>query len=290
MKTIFLLPFTLLLPGVSLLSPSSPERGTTSGDAPLCHGISNEMALLAASPAFQQLHENPLPYTHITASGEMVSFPTDDGATARGFLLKAKKPSDKWLLVYQEWWGLNDHIKREAERIYNDLDNVNVLAVDMYDGQVTDKREEAARLVQSVKRERLGSIMKGAIAYAGPRAQIASIGWCFGGSMSLNSALLGGKQAVGCVIYYGRPELDSERLKALQTDVLGIFGSKDKGIPPATVSQFEEAMKKAGETVTVKMYEADHAFANPSNPAYDKEAAADAYRVSLDYLKKRLKA
>ncbi|MGA0560388.1 dienelactone hydrolase family protein [Larkinella sp. VNQ87] len=250
--------------------------------------VSNDMALLASNKSFVMLHEEPLPFTYHSVAGEMVKFKTPDGQEANAFLLKAPKETNKWLLVYQEWWGLNDYIKQEAEKLYNDLKDVNVLAVDMYDGKVATTREEASKLVQ-VPRERLGAIMQGAIAYVGPQAQIASVGWCFGGGMSLQSAILGGKQTVGCVVYYGQPEKNVERLKTLNTDVLGIFGAQDSGIPPAAVSEFEKNMKEAGKQVTIKMYDAPHAFANPSNPGYNKEATADAYNITLNYLKNRLK-
>ena len=91
-------------------------------------------------------------------------------------------------------------------------------------------------------------------------------------------------------MYYGRPEQDVEKLKTLETDVLGIFGSQDKGITPESVKTFEDNMQKAGEKVTVKMYDAGHGFANPSNPVYNKEASADAYKLALTYLKDKLKA
>jgi carboxymethylenebutenolidase len=91
------------------------------------------------------------------------------------------------------------------------------------------------------------------------------------------------------VMYYGRPEKDIEKLKTLKTDVLGIFGSQDQGIPPATVAEFEGNMKTAGKVITVKMYDAVHGFANPSNPKYDATATADAYSHALSYLKSHLK-
>ncbi len=146
--------------------------------------------------------------------------------------------------------------------------------------------------MQGATGERNTAIMKGAIAYAGPKAQFGfgSVGWCFGGMLSLQSAMLEGKQAKGCVMYYGRPEQDVAKLKSLETDVLGIFGSRDKGITPESVAKFEENMKSAGEKVEVKMYEADHGFANPSNPIYDKTASEDAYKRALSYLKSRLNA
>ena len=88
-------------------------------------------------------------------------------------------------------------------------------------------------------------------------------------------------------MYYGRPEKDVEKLKTLNVDVLGIFGSQDKGIPTAMVSEFEENMKKADKKITVKTYDADHAFANPSNPKYNKAFADEAYQEALGYLKKK---
>ncbi|GAB2599472.1 dienelactone hydrolase family protein [Spirosoma areae] len=288
MKIIFIAGLSFVMSLLAYIRPASkPEEVSI----PLCHAprSANDMALLAANPAFQQLHANPLPFSYMGA-GEMIKFSTPDGQSANGFLLKAKKPSNKWLLVYQEWWGLNDNIKQQAEVFYNDLKDVNVLAVDMYDGKVATDRAEAGKLMGAASKDRLGSIMKGAIAYAGPKSEFGSVGWCFGGMLSLQSAMLEGKQAKGCVMYYGRPEQDVDKLKTLETDVLGIFGSRDKGITPESVKQFEDNMQKAGEKVTVKMYEADHGFANPSNPIYDKQAATDAYKLALAYLKEKLKA
>lgn len=284
MKILFITGLTVFTSLFSFLTPKKEETRI-----PICHTSANDMATMAADPAFGRLHANPLPFTY-QGAGEMVKFSTSDGQSANGFLLKSKKNSTKWLLVYQEWWGLNDNIKQQAESFYNDLKDVNVLAVDMYDGKVATEREDAMKYMQAATKDRLQSIMKGAIAYAGPKAEFASVGWCFGGMLSLQSAMLEGKQAKACVMYYGRPEQDVEKLKTLETDVLGIFGSRDKGINPESVKQFEEAMQKAGEKVTVKMYDADHGFANPSNPIYDKEASADAYKMAITYLKQKLNA
>ena len=286
MKIIFITGLSFFM---SLLAYVTPVKEKQEIAIPICHTPANDMSLLAANPAFQQLHASPLPFTY-KGAGEMVKFPTPDGQSANGFLLKAKKPSDKWLLVYQEWWGLNDNIKKEAEKYYNDLQDVNVLALDMYDGKVATEPAEAGKLMGAASKDRLASIMKGGITYAGPKAEFASVGWCFGGMLSLQSAMLEGKQAKGCVMYYGRPEQDVEKLKTLDTDVIGFFGSQDKGITPESVKMFEENMQKAGEKLTVKMYDAGHGFANPSNPIYNKEAAADSYKLALAYLKDKLKA
>ncbi len=286
-KTLFTIAFMCALMGLTF----KPEP--TARPIPICHSAANDlaandMAALALDPDFQAMHPQPLPYTHLSAVGQMITFATPDGKTASGFMLKAPKKSKKWLFVFQEWWGLNDHIKRQAEVFYTDLSDVNVIAIDMYDGQLATVPADAGKLMSQTKPERIDAIIKGAIELAGKKAKIASVGWCFGGMLSLKSAILEGEQAVGCVMYYGRPEKDVEKLKTLNTNVLGIFGSQDKGIPVATVTEFEENMKKANKAVTIKMYDAGHGFANPSNPVFNQTAAEDAYKNALAYLKEKL--
>jgi len=154
------------------------------------------MKAFALDPAFQALHAAPLPLDY-AEMGQMVRFAAPDGKEASGYLIKAKKKSNLWLFVYQEWWGLNDYIKRQSDTFYKDLgENVNVLALDMYDGQVTANPQEAGKIMSGVKDTRLEAIVKGGMSYAGKKAKIANVGWCFGGGLSLKSALLGGKQSL----------------------------------------------------------------------------------------------
>ena len=255
-----------------------------------CNINADEMQVFASNKDFQMSHAIPKAYKHISLlGGTMVTFNAPDGQNANGYLIKAKKKSNKYLLVYQEWWGLNDHIKKQAEKFYSDLgENVNVLAVDMYDGKVATNQADAGKYMGSAKPERLDAIMKGAIAFAGKKAQFASVGWCFGGGLSLKSAILEGKAAKGCVMYYGMPVKDVEMLKTLKTDVLGLFAAREKWISPAVVKEFEENMAAAGKKVTIKNFDAEHAFANPSNPIYDEKATAEAYELTINYLKDRL--
>jgi carboxymethylenebutenolidase len=245
-------------------------------------------AMLATNKDFSGGHDAPLPYTY-AGEGKMVEFKTPDGTVGHGFEIKSAKPSNKYLFVIHEWWGLNDYIKKEAATFASEMPGVNVIAVDLYDGKVATTPEEAGKYMGEVKTERAQAILKGVQQYAGPKAQFASIGWCFGGGWSLQEALLGGKQTVGCVMYYGMPEKDVAKLKTLNTDVLGIFASQDKWISPEVVAQFKKDMASAGKSLTVESYDADHAFANPSNPKYKKDDAAKAHEHALAYLRGRFK-
>ena len=247
-----------------------------------------QFAMLASNKSFRDKHASPLPFTLLNPAGKMVTFKTPDGKTGMAYELKAARKTDKYLFVFHEWWGLNDYIKQEAEKLGKELGNVNVLALDLYDGKVATDSKQAMQYVQAVDNKRAMNIIKGALAYAGKDADIATIGWCFGGSWSLQAAILAGDQADACVVYYGMPERDEERLKLLHAPVLGIFASQDNSITPEIVQDFEQKMKDANKKVTIKMYDAVHAFANPSNPKYDKVATADARKRTIAFLKENL--
>src|ERR1700761_1439445 len=248
-----------------------------------------QFAMLASDKKFVLSHANPRPYHYQSTIGKAITYQTADGKDAGAFEMKAKKPTNNWLLVVHEWWGLNDWVKKESEKIYNDLGDVNVIDLDLYDGKVATNREDAGKYMQAVKEDRAQAIINGAIAYVGPKAHIATIGWCFGGGWSLQTTILSGKQAAGCVMYYGMPEQNLAALKALNCDVLGNFANKDQWINKKVVAKFEADMKTAGKKLYLHQYDADHAFANPSNPVYNSEATKDANMHALAFLKERLK-
>ncbi len=245
--------------------------------------------LEAATKEFAALHPDPLYFEVKDPKGKQVSFKTPDGSNGTGYEISNKKKTKNFLFVIHEWYGLNDYIKQEAELLSNELDNVNVIALDLYDGKVAATADSAMKYMSGVKSDRLENIIKGAISYAGQDARIYTIGWCFGGMWSLQAAILAGKQGSGCVMYYGRPETNIEKLKQLNTDVIGFFGNQDKSITPERVTEFENNMKIAGKTLTVYRYDAGHGFANPSNPVFNKQARDDAHQKTLVFLKARIK-
>jgi carboxymethylenebutenolidase len=274
--------FTLLI--LSVFSLAQAQDGIT-----VCHTPATEkFALFASNSAFNSDHPEPPAYIHKSISGEMIEFSTPDGKSASAFYLKPEIESNKFLLVIHEWWGLNDHIKREAEKLFNDLNDVHVLALDMYDGNVASTREDAQKYMSGMSSERGKNIVEGALNFAGENAIIGTIGWCFGGGWSLESILLADQNAAACVMFYGMPINDVERLKELRAPVLGIFGSEDQWINPEVVETFSSNMTLANKDLTIEMYEANHAFANPSNPEYDEKATRDAYMKTLAFLVKNM--
>ena len=253
---------------------------------------SNEgnMSEFTTDKNFVASHQLPLEYKHNSlVGGEMITFKTTDVTDGNAYFVKSKTKSKKWLFVYQEWWGLNDHIKKQADILYNEMGgNVNVLAIDMYDGKVATTREDAAKYMQGADEKRLENIVNGALGYAGKKAKIASIGWCFGGGWSLKSAILSKKQAVGSVMYYGMPVQDVEKLKTLNCEVLGLFATEE-WISKKIIEEFAVNMKTANKLLNYKIFEAEHAFANPSNPKFDEKAATEANAMAVKFLKEKFK-
>lgn len=243
-----------------------------------------QFAALSSDGVFVSTHEEPLKATFAT-KGAAVTVKAADGTECFGYEIKPTVATKNVIFVVHEFWGLNDYIKQEADKLSEEL-GVRVIALDLYDGKVATAREDAVKYMQANKPERSQAIIAAFQKYVGADAKIATIGWCFGGGWSHQASLAVGKQAVGCVIYYGMPEMDAAKLAAMNAPTLGIFAKQDKWITPEVASKFEAAVKAARKPIEIKMYDADHAFANPSNAKYGKDFAEDAHKAVIAFFKK----
>src|ERR1700722_7713739 len=78
-----------------------------------------QFAMLASNNKFVMSHGTPKPFHFQSSIGKPVTYQTPDGKEATAFELKAKSPTNNYLLVIHEYWGLNDYIKKESEMLYN---------------------------------------------------------------------------------------------------------------------------------------------------------------------------
>jgi carboxymethylenebutenolidase len=231
--------------------------------------------------------------THPITSAE-VDYATVGDKTISGYLARPEgRTAHAGILVIQEWWGLNDNIRAMADRLAGE--GYVALAVDLYEGEVAETRDEASGLMrQSLEREEaLKDNLKQAYAYLtteGGASEIGVIGWCFGGAWSLRTAMMMGDRIGAAAIYYGRLVTDPEELSSLSAPILGIFGELDGGIPVETVREFESALEALGHDAKIHIYpDADHAFANPSGTRYNETAATDAWTKTLDFFDQYLR-
>lgn len=238
---------------------------------------------LGKEEKFKEAHDIPVKIAY-EANGKMVDFPSTDGKTSKAYQIGESK-NNKVLFLIHEWWGLNDFIKREADRLSDSLTDVTVLALDLYDGKVATNPEDASGYMSSAGEERPTAIISGIIDHLGKEAKIATMGWCFGGGWSLKAGILAENQGIGSIIYYGMPVKEAAKLAPIQGDILGIFALKDAWITPKVVTEFDALCKATAKNFDPHLFNADHAFANPSSEKYNEKAATEANEVALSFLK-----
>ena len=200
------------------------------------------------------------------------------------------------VIMIHENKGLNNNIKNMANLLAKE--GYVVLAVDLFNGEVTTNQTRASELSQSIRDNPDGAIsnLKSAVKFLAslPNVnpdKIASLGWCFGGQQSLQLALNSEDNPLAAtVIYYGRLITEPEALSKIKWPVLGIFGDKDQSIPVTNVEDFEEALTQNGITNKIYIYKGvGHAFANPSGDNYAPNETKNAWQKTLSFLNKYLK-
>ncbi len=199
------------------------------------------------------------------------------------------------VLLIHEWWGLNDYIKDEAKKLSEQ--GYAVFAIDLYDGEVASSSARAGELAGAIRGNPEATIgkMRAALDFLQEqpevqRDRIGSLGWCFGGAMNNLLASSGEDRLKATVVYYGTPVTDKAALVRIKKPMLGIWGRDDQSISVDQVNAFEQSLKDQGTPVEFHIYDgAGHAFANPTRgDAYRPEATADAWKKTLEFLKKNL--
>jgi carboxymethylenebutenolidase len=196
------------------------------------------------------------------------------------------------VIMIHEWWGLNEHIKNQADILAKE--GYVVLAVDLYRGEVAADSKRARELTSSVRNNSASAIdnLQSAVNYIKSLemvdgSRIASLGWCFGGDWSLQLALNSSENPLAAtIVYYGRPVTDTASLSSISWPILGIFGDQDQAIPVESVKQFTSALNASGVTNEIYLYEGvGHAFANPSGDNYAPKETADAWQKTIGFLR-----
>ena len=223
--------------------------------------------------------------------GEMVRFPFAGGTTG-GYLATPKQGSGLGVIVIQEWWGLVDHIKDVCDRFADE--GFVALAPDLYHGKSTKSPDEAGKMMMALRIDEAERDLSAAVDYLETQDSTTSqkvgiVGFCMGGALALYAASKNSKIGA-CVVFYGIHPKVKPDLPNLQAPVLGLYGEKDKSVPPAVVHDLERQLKDLSKQVEMKIYnDAGHAFFNDTRPeVYNAEAAADAWQRTIALLRQGL--
>ncbi|MDX6221505.1 MAG: carboxymethylenebutenolidase [Frankiales bacterium] len=217
------------------------------------------------------------------------------GEDGQGYLAKPASGTGPGVVLIQEWWGLNDHIKDVAERLA--AAGFVTLAPDLYHGKQTREPNEAEKMMMGLAMDHVAEEIVAAADYLAQHESTAGqgigvVGFCLGGSLALWSATLS-DDIVATVGFY--PAVPWERMSPTWSryqDKAALMHADEHegGINGGAVLAAEKAIESAGGEFSAYEYPGtDHAFFNDTRPeVYAPEAAALAWERTLAFLTDRI--
>jgi carboxymethylenebutenolidase len=219
-----------------------------------------------------------------------VEFPAN-GATAKGYLAEPDGEGPG-VVVLQEWWGVDDHIRDVCDRFASE--GFVALAPDLFHGETTDQPDEAQQKMMAMNMDEAEKEMRGAVQFVAQHEKcngnVGSVGFCLGGGLSMWAAATNPDIGAAVTFYYvmphGKPDFSN-----IQAPVLGHFGTGDDFVSVDDAKALEEEIRAGGNEVTFEFYEgAGHAFFNDTDRlgTHDPEHARNAWQRTIDFFKRHL--
>lgn len=230
-------------------------------------------------------------------STQWINVINGDGDTFDAYLALPPTGEGPGLVLIQEIWGVNAHIRALAEQYA--LDGFVVLAPDVFWRQERrvdlpyDKpgSEKAFSLVKATDAQKNGADMAATVEHLRNLEQVTGkvgvMGFCFGGQLAYRAAAIGNPDAA--VSYYGGGTHNHLDLAGnIQQPILFHFGGEDPMIPAEAVNSIQEAFADHPRA-QFHVYEgADHGFNCWGRPSYNQKAAALAHGRTLAFLAEHL--
>lgn len=197
------------------------------------------------------------------------------------------------VIVIQEWWGLDVQTKSIADRFAKE--GYLAFAPDVYHGELAQlgDGDTAMKLVQKYgpnAHNEIAVMFDALKVHPDCNGKVGSVGFCFGGRVSLALSTLRPVNAV-CTFYGGGMQTVFDQLRAnLKAPVLGFFGDADVSIPAGTIEEFDKLLDDVGVEHEVITYpNSGHAFFRDSDPGvYKPEASKDAWERAKKFFAKNL--
>jgi carboxymethylenebutenolidase len=203
----------------------------------------------------------------------------------------AKHPG---VVLIQEWWGIEPHIRDLAQKLA--AEGFVVAVPDLYHGKIATEPNDAQRMTMMIR----GNVDKAAKEIIGaldalkamPNVEpkkLGLMGFCIGGFMTYVVASRYPDLGAVAAFYGAGYDPTPEEVAKINAPVLAFYGSKDQSIPADQIKKIQQLFKAQGKDITVKIYDAGHAFINPSHGMGNEKAAAEAWPLAVNFLKEHLK-
>ena len=192
-----------------------------------------------------------------------MTFARPDGQTCPGYLaLPPQQEEAPGIVMFQEWWGIDQHITLLADRLATE--GFRVLVPDLYRGRVAATGDEAHHLMEGL--DFVDATLqdgRGAALYlkeAGTK--VGCVGFCMGGALVVASAM-NVREFDAAAVFYGLPPDSSWNIEAIRIPIQGHWALDDEHFPIEGVELFERRLKEAGKAHEFHRYDAKHALMNP---------------------------
>ena len=214
-----------------------------------------------------------------------------NGGKAKGYLAEPEGEGPG-LIVLHEWWGLDDSMRRMADRFAEE--GFVALVPDLFHGDTTEQPDEAQQQLMALNMDEAVKEMSGAVEYLlqHPKCngQVGSVGFCAGGGLSVWAAAANPKIGAAVTYYYVMPHGKPDFSK-IRGPVLGHFGTEDDFVSVDDAKALEAELQEAGVEVAFEFYEGGgHAFANDHDRlgTYDEGHTKKAWSKTVDFLRRHL--
>jgi carboxymethylenebutenolidase len=216
-----------------------------------------------------------------------------DGSTVDGYLARLSDgAAHPGVILIQEWWGIDSHIKELAERLARQ--GYVVIAPDIYHGKVVHEPDEAGKAMMALNQENAITEIRHGVDYLQSRDDVAPkklglVGFCMGGYLAWKVAEAENGELAAVAPFYGagyQPSADD--IRKITAPVLAQYGDQDGSIPEDQRNHIATLLKQEGKTHKVLVYHAGHAFMNPEHGALVPEAADQAWAELVAWFKQYL--
>ena len=220
--------------------------------------------------------------------GNTIEFNRPDGKTCSGYLATSNADaSAPGFVVIQEWWGINNQIKKTADRLAEA--GYRALVPDLFRGKVTTAADEASHLMSGLNfLDAAEQDIRGAAQYLKQSSKKVAVGgFCMGGALTILAAVRVPEVDAGACFYGIPPDLAAAR--NIKIPLICHFATHDDWCTPAKVDELEAALKQSKSKYEFYRYDAHHAFMNESRPeVYEPASAKTAWERTLKFLSKAL--
>jgi carboxymethylenebutenolidase len=221
-----------------------------------------------------------------------IEFSSSAGDT-HGYLATPRDERGPAVVVLQEWWGIEEHIRSVCDRLAEE--GFFALAPDLYGGETTTQPSEAEQKMMALSMDKVEPQMCGAAEHLAALdgvegTSVGALGFCLGGGLAVWAAATCPKITAAVTYYYvmphGKPDFAN-----VKGPVLGHFGTADEFIKHDEAKALESELRDAGVDVSFEYYDdAGHAFFNETDRlgTFDAAAAAVSWERTIAFLRDAL--